>query len=277
MSISILILTLNEEKNLPSCLEAVSWCDDIVVLDSHSNDRTVEIAEKFGARVFFRTFDDFAQQRNYALQNIPFKHEWTFHLDADEIMTEGLRFEMEKNIQTTAYDAFMVPSKMMLFGKWLRFSGMYPSYQVRLTRCPVFKFRQVGHGQKEDIEQSKIGILNSPYLHYSFSKGFGDWFEKHNRYSDLEAEESLRHLASGAVDWAGLLSRDETRRRRALKEISFRLPLRPLARFIYMYVLRLGFLDGVPGFLYCNLMAFYEFMIVLKLREIKRRNNGLPV
>jgi len=93
----------------------------------------------------------------------------------------------------------------------------------------------------------------------------------------LEAEESLRHLTSESVDWAGLLSRDATRRRRALKELSFRLPFRPLARFIYLYLLRLGFLDGVPGFLYCNLMAFYEFMIVMKLREIKRRNKGLPI
>jgi glycosyltransferase involved in cell wall biosynthesis len=277
MSISILILTLNEEKNLPSCLEAVSWCDDIVVLDSHSNDRTAEIAERYGARVFFRNFDDFARQRNYALQNIPFKHEWIFHLDADEIMTEGLRFEMKQNIQATSYDAFRVPSKMMLFGKWLRFSGMYPSYQVRLTRYPVFKFRQIGHGQKEDIDQSRIGILKNPYLHYSFSKGFRDWFEKHNRYSDLEAEESLRHLSSGYVNWAGLLSSDATLRRRSLKELSFRLPFRPLGRFIYMYILRLGFLDGIPGFLYCNLMAFYEFMILMKLREIKRRNNGLPI
>ena len=176
MPISVLILTLNEEANLPACLDALRWCDDIVVLDSHSKDRTVEIAERYGARVFSRTFDDFAQQRNYALQNIPFKNEWIFHLDADEIMTEGLRSEMEQNIQTTSYDAFRVPSKMMLFGKWLRFSGMYPSYQVRLTRYPVFKFRQVGHGQKEDMDQSRIGTLNNPYLHYSFSRGFKDWF-----------------------------------------------------------------------------------------------------
>ena len=258
-------------------MEAVSWCDDVVVLDSHSNDRTVQIAEEYGARVFFRKFDNFAEQRNYALQNIPFKHEWIFHLDADEIITEELRSEMEQNISQTSCDAFRIPSKMMLFGKWLRFSGMYPSYQVRLTRYPVFKFRQVGHGQKEDMEQSRIGTLNNPYLHYSFSKGFGDWLEKHNRYSTLEAEESLRHLTSESVDWAGLLSRDATRGRRALKELSFRLPFRPIARFIYLYLLRLGFLDGVPGFLYCNLMAFYEFMIVMKLREIKRRNKGLPI
>ncbi len=110
-------MTCNEEKNLPACLEAISWCDDIVVLDSYSNDRTVEIAERYGARVFFREFDDFAGQRNYACRIISFKHEWIFHLDADEIMTEGLRFEMEQNIETTSYDAFMVPSKMMLLGK----------------------------------------------------------------------------------------------------------------------------------------------------------------
>jgi glycosyltransferase involved in cell wall biosynthesis len=238
-----------------------------VVVDSFSADRTVELAERGGARVFRREFDNFAGQRNFALDSIPFRHEWIFHLDADEIITADLHREIEEVLDNPGYDAFRVPSKMMFMGKWLRHAGMYPTYQVRLTRCPGFRFRQVGHGQREDLEKSRIGTLASPYLHNSFSKGIGEWLDKHNRYSALEAEESIRQIRDGELGWSGLFSRDATERRRALKRLSFRLPLRPFFRFIYMYFIRLGFLDGHAGLTYCSLLAIYEYLIVLKIRE----------
>jgi glycosyltransferase involved in cell wall biosynthesis len=273
VGLSILILTFNEEKNLPGCLEALRWCDDIVVLDSNSTDGTVDIAGKFGARVYQRAFENFAGQRNFGLASVSFKHEWVFHLDADEVFTEALREEVGRTIMDTSYDAFYVPSKMMFQGKWLRFSGMYPAYQVRLTRVGRFTFRQVGHGQKEDIERSRIGTLNEPYLHYSFSKGMEEWFERHNRYSSMEAEETLQDLKTKTIDWKGILSGDLPRRRQALKRLSFRLPLRPLMRFVYMYFLRLGFLDGRAGFVYSRLLSTYEFMIAVKVRELRRAND----
>ncbi len=140
-----------------------------------------------------------------------------------------------------------------------------------------FKFRQVGHGQKEDMEQSRIGTLNNPYLHYSFSKGFKDWFEKHNRYSSMEAEEIT--AASGnrqCRTGPGFALQPDPARRRALKELSFRLPFQATdARFIYMYILRLGFLDGHAGFVYCRLLAIYEYMIVLKIKGNKDGMTGL--
>lgn len=267
--LSILILTLNEERNLPACLDAISWCDDIIVLDSYSTDDTAKVARRFGTRVFQRTFDTFAGQRNFGLSAIDFKHEWVFHLDADEIFTEALGDEVARAITNTNYDAFHVPSKMIFQGKWLRYAGMYPSYQVRLTRVGRFAFRQAGHGQKEDIERSRIGTIKEPYLHYSFSKGIEEWFDRHNRYSSMEAEETLEVLRKGKVDWKGLFSGDRPVRRQALKHLSFRLPLRPLWRFVYMYFLRLGFLDGRAGFLYSRLLSTYEFMIAVKVRELK--------
>jgi len=270
MSLSVLILTSNEETNLPVCLDALQWCDDIVVLDSYSSDRTVEIAKQSGARVYQRGFDSFAAQRNWGLASISFRHEWVFHLDADEVFTEGLLNEIRRTTPGTSYDAFHVPSKMMFLGKWLRFSGMYPTYQVRLTRRERFRFRQVGHGQKEDIEQLRIGTLREPYLHYSFSKGLSDWFYRHNWYSSLEAEETLRNRKADIQDWKGLISANGPRRRRSLRTLSSRLPFRPLIRFVYMYFLRLGFLDGYPGFVYSILLSFYEYMIVLKTHELKR-------
>ncbi len=275
MSISILILTLNEEKNLPACLEAIAWCDDIIVLDSFSNDGTVEIAEKFGVRVYQRQFDNFAGQRNFALTDFDFRHEWVFHLDADEIITDELKSEMEIEIENANVDAFRVPSKMIMLGKWLRYSGMYPAYQVRLGRTDVLRFKQVGHGQREDMDASRVGTLKNPYFHYSFSKGFEDWFRKHNRYSTQEAIEGLMILRKKSIDWGDLFSRGSpTRRRRAIKDISVRLPFRPLLRFFYLYILRRGFLDGRVGLTYCLLISIYEYMIVLKMKELRLSANS---
>jgi len=295
MGISVLLLTLNEAANLPACLAALAWADDVVVLDSFSHDVSVAVAERLGARVYQRAFDDFAGQRNYALDQIPFKHEWVLHLDADEIVTPALRAEMVAAVAAAeavgaeeaggagaagavmvagakaagCYDAWRLPSKMMFMGRWLRYSGLYPSYQVRLGHRDRFRFKQVGHGQREDLAPERIGTLTEPYLHYSFSKGLSDWVEKHNRYASAEAREAVRLLDSGGgLDWAGLVAREPMRRRRALKALSLRLPLRPLLRFLYMYLLRRGFLDGRAGLTYCRLLAIYEYLIVLKTREL---------
>jgi hypothetical protein len=270
MSLSILLLTLNEETNLAACLAAVEWCDDVVVLDSFSSDGTVGLAERLGARVYQRKFDDFAGQRNHALDHITFKHDWVLHLDADEIVTPELYVEMRRVVAAARFDAFRIPSKMMFFGQWLRYSGMYPAYQVRLGHRDRLRFKQVGHGQREDLPPERVGTLREPYLHYSFSKGLTEWLDKHNRYASAEARETARALAGDrGIDWRGCLSADRARRFRALKALSLRLPFRPSLRFLYMYVLRRGFLDGRAGLTYCRLLAIYEYMIVLKTRELK--------
>ena len=277
MSVSILILSLNEETNLPDCLESVAWCDDIIVLDSGSTDRTEEIAREAGARFVQREFDDFASQRNHALDNIDFKHDWVFHLDADERFTPELVAECRRVVAEDSNSGFMAPSRMMFWGKWLRHAAQYPVYQMRLMKLGEVRFAQHGHGQRECGAKRGIGSLSKPYLHYSFSKGTSDWLTKHNDYSTAEAQQVLASLRGGNRTWRNLLSRDAIRRRRALKELSFRLPLRPWLKFLYMYVLRRGFLDGAPGLTYCALQAVYEYMICLKIKELKRREKGLPV
>lgn len=278
MSISILLLTLNEESNLPACLAAVDWCDDVVVLDSFSADETMPLAKRLGARVYQRTFDHFAGQRNYALEHVDFKHDWILHLDADEIVTRSLHAEMLSAIDKGRFDAFRIPSKMMFFGRWLRYSGMYPAYQVRLGHRDRLRFKQVGHGQREDLPVERVGTLNEPYLHYSFSKGLTEWVDKHNRYAADEAQAAVLALrANRGIDWRGLLARDQTRRRRAIKALSIHLPFRPTLRFFYMYMLRLGFLDGRVGFTYCRLLAIYEYLIVLKARELNTGQGPVAV
>ena len=265
---SVLILTLNESHNIVRCINSVSWSDDILVLDSHSADDTPDKAAELGARVYQRTFDSFADQRNYAIDTIGFKHDWVLHLDADEVVTAELRDEIGVVILRDDFSAYRIASRLMFMGKWLRYSGMYPIYQVRLGRKDALRFRQVGHGQREALEAVRVGTLKSPYLHFGFSRGIADWIERHNRYSSDEAKYGMQILQAGDGVFAGLLDfTDPVRRRRALKQLSVRLPCRPLLRFLYMYFLKLGFLDGHAGLVYCRLMSMYEYWTVIKMHE----------
>ena len=129
MHVSVLVLTHNEELILPRCLNALLWCDDVVIVDSGSKDHTVDIARRCGARVFQRPFDNFASQRNYGLDNVVWKHEWILHLDADEIITEEFRKKLLEFQPAENINAYLVPSKLIFFGKWLRHAGMYPTYK----------------------------------------------------------------------------------------------------------------------------------------------------
>ncbi len=278
-TVSVLILTRNESDNLPRCMRAVDWSDDILVLDSFSTDDTVNVAKRHGARVIQRAFDGFAGQRNFGLEHGKLKHDWVLHLDADEVVSDALRDEIIQVVETTDKQAFYLASKMMFHGKWLKHSSMYPAYQVRLGRRDSLKFVQVGHGQRETLPPEQLGTLVEPLIHYSFSKGMADWFDRHNRYSTDEAHKAINTTndvnEKDTVRWGDLFSlRDRVRRRRALKAFSTHLPCRPSIRFLYMYVLRLGFLDGRAGWTYCRLLAMYEAMIVLKQKEMVRRKRG---
>ncbi|WP_440676607.1 glycosyltransferase family 2 protein [Candidatus Pelagibacter sp. HIMB1593] len=265
MKISILILTFNEELNISKCIDSISDFDDIVVLDSYSTDSTVSIAESKGARVFKKKFNNFADQRNYALKNFEFKNEWVLHLDADEILTPELEKEIKNLNSNVSFDAFKIASKMFFLGKWLRYSSMYPVYQVRLGRYKKLKFKQYGHGQIEDMDAKTVGVLKEAYIHNTFSKGIDEWFNKHNKYSSDEADLDLKIKKNKFFfELMNFVSIKNTDRRRALKTLSVFLPFRSFLRFLYMYILKFGFLDGYPGFLYCRLLSIYENMIDIK-------------
>ena len=273
MNLSVLILTLNEEVNIAACLDSVAWCDDVVVLDSGSTDRTLEIVRTRGARILQRSFDDFASQRNYGIENGAFIHDWIFHLDADERIPYALRDELVRRLPQTDKDAFRVASKLMFRGQWLKHAGMFPVYQVRLGRRHALQFMQVGHGQREMLPPEHVGTLEEPLIHDAFAKGLEPWRLRHERYAQEEAEAAVAHLHSGRVPWSGILSRDHVERRRAAKQISWHLPGRPVLRFLYMYLLRGGLLDGAPGWRYCRLLAEYERMTdrcIADLRSLSR-------
>jgi glycosyltransferase involved in cell wall biosynthesis len=270
MKASVLLLTMNEAANLPRCLDALSWCDDVVVLDSGSTDETLAIAKARGARILERPFDDFAAQRNYGLETAGFRHDWVLHLDADEVLTGPFVSELNRLDAPPGVDAFLVPSKLMLFGRWLRRSGMYPVYQVRLGRRDVLRFKQVGHGQRETLPPERLGVFPEPYLHYSFSAGIKAWLAKHVQYASDEALALVEEREAATPAIGALLSRDKTMRRRALKALSGRVPLtlRPWLRFVHVYLFCGGFLDGGPGLTYSLLLASYEGMIATLTREL---------
>lgn len=261
---SILILTKDEEGNLPACLESVAWADDIVVLDSHSGDRTCEVARAAGAHVVQRPFDDFASQRNYALDQIQFKHPWVFHLDADERFNEELRLECERAIAADRHSAYSMPNRIIFLGRWIKRCTQYPYPQVRLIKRGEMRYKKAGHGQKEALAKRGVGQIDLPYDHYNFSKGIEDWIAKHNHYSSEEARlaESLKQRP-----FRECFSKDPMIRTRARKSRFVRLPCRPLLKFFYLYFACRGFLDGRPGFLYCRLQMVYETMISIKIAE----------
>jgi glycosyltransferase involved in cell wall biosynthesis len=262
VKVSALILTFNEEANLSGCLKALVWCDDVVVLDSGSTDRTMEVARAHGARVLERPFDDFASQRNWGLDNGNFQHDWVLHLDADEVVTPEFVVKLH-SLEPDAVDAYNVPSKTMLYGKWLRHAGMWPSYQVRLGHRDRLRFVQVGHGQREDLPDERIGVFPEAYLHFSFSHGMTHWLNRHLRYAQAEVEQMCRsQLGSGAEAGRG---GGITRSRRKLKTVVAKVPLmlRPFLKFGYVYFVRLGFLDGRRGLSYAFMLAVYEGMIAV--------------
>jgi glycosyltransferase involved in cell wall biosynthesis len=265
--ISVLILTYNEQPNIERCLRSVSWSSDIVVLDSGSHDATCEIARNAGARILIRPFDNFAGQRNFGVEHGSLRNEWVLHLDADEEITSELREELIVAAQAHGKDAYRVASQLIFQGKWLKYSAMYPTYQVRFGRKQSLRFQEIGHGQRETLPAEKLGTLKNAIVHHNFSKGLSDWFDRHNRYSSAEAMTILSGPFRKPI--AGMSLGDPVERRRAMKSMSQVLPFRPLLRFLYMYVLRRGFLDGSAGFTYCCLLAIYEYMIVVKLKELR--------
>ena len=271
--VSVVILTYNEASNIASCIESCCWCDDVHVLDSGSTDGTQEIARSLGATVHYNKFRSFGDQRNWAIDNIPCRHPWHFHLDADERFVPELVREMHEKLGpgggSTAADAYLCPSKMILMGRWLKHSAGYPSYQMRLFRCGKCRFVDFGHGQREDC-RGPIGTIQTPYLHFNFSKGVLDWFHKHNDYSTREAEAALQVRETWRPTVGQLFTGDSIARRRHWKNLSYFVKGRALWRFLYTFVVRGGMLDGIAGLRYCSMISSYEYWTELKIRERTR-------
>jgi glycosyltransferase involved in cell wall biosynthesis len=263
--ISTIILTKNEELNIQNCLDSLNWSDEIFIVDSGSIDRTCKIASNYNVKIYFNKFEGFGKQRNWALDNCPIKSKWVLFLDADEVATSEFRHEIHKKIKLASDDTvgFYCCWKLMLDNKWIKHSDFFPRWQVRILKVGMVRFKDFGHGQKEHVSFGKLGYIKEPYLHFPFNRGWTYWFDKHNKYSTKEAIEryslnvNIRDL---------FLSSDK--RTLAIKYYTSRLPLWPLIRFVYGYIIKRGFLDGKIGLYYSINMSIYEFLIQLKMKEI---------
>jgi glycosyltransferase involved in cell wall biosynthesis len=265
-SVTIIILTHNEVRNIAECLDSVNGCGEVVVLDSGSTDGTAELVRSRGIAVHFNPFRGFGQQRNFAIDEIPTQYDWQFHLDADERLTPQLIAELQSiTVSNPSQGGYQVPSKLMFCGQWLKRSGQYPGYQVRFFHKHRLRFIDYGHGQREVTEHG-LGTLTNPLLHHAFSKGLDEWFRKHVLYARREAEQAMLPDAVRASIW----SRDGTTRRRALKRLVNRLPDRYFLRLLQLLVWRRGLLDGWRGITYAHMLATYEGMIDVYLRLLAR-------
>jgi glycosyltransferase involved in cell wall biosynthesis len=268
--ISVLILTKNEELDLPGCLDSVAWSDDVHVFDSHSTDRTVEIAQKSGAKVTQREFDNYAAQRNAALHGLKFRHEWVLLLDADERVPASLAGEIGDfvNAPPSRVAAARLRRRDFFMGTWLKHAQLSPFF-IRLVRPERVRYeREVNEVIQVD---GAIFDLQNPYDHFPFSKGLRHWIEKHNVYSTLEAKVAAgslhgeRRCSLGKALWAG----DFNERRVHQKGLFLKLPFRPFIKFFYLMIVRRAFLDGRAGITYAVLQSVYEYFIVLKQREMR--------
>lgn len=267
--ISILVLTKNEEQDLPGCLESVAWSDDIHVYDSLSTDRTAEIAEAAGATVTRRAFDNWSSHQNWGLVNIPFRYDWVFYIDADERMTPELQNNALVAVSDPAENvAFRVRRRDFLNGTWLKHVQTSP-YYLRLFRPEKMRYeRLVNPVSLPDGPAAEIqGYLD----HFPFSKGVSQWLSRHNSYSTFEAEQIISNRAHHADLSMSktVFSKDFHERRFHQKELFYRLPARPLLKFFILYFVKLGLLDGRAGLTYSVLQSLYEYMIVLKTRELE--------
>lgn len=245
--LSAVVVTLNEEERLRACLESVAWADEIVVVDAESHDKTVQIAREFTDRVLVRPWPGFAAQKNFGLEQAT--GDWLLSLDADEEVSPALREELGALLRApAAVDGYAVPRRNIFLGQWIRHGGLYPDWQVRLFRSGRGRF--VARDVHESVEvEGVVGRLAGHLVHRSY-RDLSDFFERAHRYSTLAARDLVR--------------RGRTARARELL-------VRPVGRFLGMYLVQRGFLDGRKGLLLAALYAYYVFMRTAKVWEVTRR------
>ena len=282
--LSVIIPVKNEELNLPACLASVSFADEIWVVDSGSTDGTGAIARQAGAEVVqFAYAGGFPRKKNWALANLPFKNEWILLIDADERVTPELEAEIRAILATErGVDGYYINRKLIFLGRWIRHCGWYPSWNLRLFRHRLGRYERLETDAVEnagDVEvhehvvlDGRAEYLRHDLLHEDF-KSVYHFIERHNRYSNWEAKvyHNFAHGIEGRARIGASLFGSPLERKLFIKRLWARLPFRPLLRFIWMYVIKAGFLDGRPGLIFCTLMTMHEAVISAKIYEEERR------
>ena len=285
--VSVLIPAKNEEANLAACLETLQRADEVFVVDSQSSDRSVEIAKSYDATVVQFHFNGrWPKKKNWSLENLPFRNEWVLIVDCDERIPPELWDEIALVIQNPDYDGYYLNRKVFFLGKWIRYGGKYPDWNLRLFKHKQGRYenlnteeiRNTGDNEVHEhvILEGSVGYLKNDMLHIDF-RDIYHWLERHNRYSNWEARVYL-NLLNGKDDSGTIganLFGDAVQRKRFLKKLWVRLPFKPTLRFILFYIIRLGFLDGKAGYIYGRLLSQYEYQIGVKLYELRKFDGQL--
>ncbi len=268
-NVSVLVFTLNEEKNLPSCLDSLQWTDDVVVVDSYSTDSTLKICEKRDVRVYQHRFEGFGSQRNWALDNIDRKYSWVLLLDADERISSKLADEIVTKVSEGdgRICAYRLKRRFFLWGKWLKHSSLYPTWVVRLIQGDKVRYVNRGHAETQ-IVNGEIGVLQNDIIDEN-RKGIDSWFERQNDYSRREAEYEIEQQRE-PFHFSNIFARDPVLRRAAIKRLTWTLPGRAVWYFFYSYIWRGGFLDGGEGLRYCLMRSMYQRMIAIKKYDLAK-------
>lgn len=264
MKFSALVLSQDEELQIEGCLRSLAPAARVVVLDSGSTDRTLDIARGFErVEIVSRPFSSFADQRNVGLASFT-PGEWVLHLDADERLTPALVAELQALEPPPGTVAFNLAGLVFMHGRPIPRASGFPVYQTRLTRAGAFEFEQVGHGQKAPAALGALPRLRAPYEHHPFEKGFEHWRLRHERYAEQEARALL---VDGPGPGLRRALRDPIARRQWLKHASSRLPFRPSLVWLYLMFVRGGALEGAAGAEYCRRRWNYEGMVKKRMRE----------
>jgi glycosyltransferase involved in cell wall biosynthesis len=264
--VSVVVPVKNEADNLRRCLPALSWADEVYVVDSQSTDRTSEVAGDHGAAVVqFHFSGTYPKKKNWALENLPFRNEWVLIVDADEVVVPELAGEIERRIALGEAEGYYLNSRYYFLGRRIRHCGYSGCWNLRLFQHRLGRYERMPDstgGRAGDNEahehvelEGRVLRLEHELDHHAYPT-IAAWVEKHNRYAIWEAALYERFLAEPIPKSIG----PGKRFRRRLKKIALRLPMRPAVRFVYAYFLRLGFLDGRPGLVFCGLLAFYDFL-----------------
>ena len=277
VSVSVVIPVKNEAANLARCLRAIQWADEIFVVDSASTDGTQEIAEAFGAKVVqFRFVGTWPKKKNWALENLPFQHDWIFILDADEVLRPDAEAEFRAvtgNSSPGHIVGYWINRRFMFMGCWLR-HAYYPNWNLRLFKHTLGRYEKLtdadtrsGDNEVHEhvVVSGSTGFLKTEMDHYAFPT-IEVFVEKHNRYSNWEAQVAADDQLKGS---SSALQKARVGWRRRLKRCSHLLPCRPWLRFFYVYVWQRGFLDGAAGYYFARLHGFYEFLCVAKSAEAR--------
>ena len=273
--IDVMIITHNEAINLPHCLQALQgWTNKVFVIDSGSTDGTQELAHSFGARVVHHDWPGYAEQKNWGMENLPFESPWLLIVDADEVITPKLRNHLVelagRPVESVPQNGFFINRLTFFLDRPIRHCGYYPSWNMRFFKRDKGRYEnRLVH--EHIIIDDPIGKIREPMLHED-RRGLEHYFAKHNRYSTLEAQQLFIDITRPDTQGKSANVTSETRRRRWLKRnVTQFVPLPSLWRFLYMYVVKLGVLDGTAGFEFCRFIATYDSMVALKLRELLRQ------